>query len=323
MNLLAAMRYLAALHAHGHFARAAQACHITQPALSNALRALEAEFGVAIVRRGRVFAGFTPEGEQVLQTGLEMLQSEARLRQRLSAQAGQLQGQLRMAAVPTAMPMLLRFASLLRQQHPGLVPALHAMSSPDIERGLEELSLDLALGYSDRIRRPRTHCAPQYQEHYYLLQSAPARACVADTLHAAEPLTWVQAAQQPLCLLTPDMHNRQIVERSFLAVGVLVQAAMETNSVQALLQAVGEGQMASIVPGAVLATVRHTPGLRAWPLAEPVVVSEVAFLYQQSQQAMPAMEAARALMALDEWQQQCLQHAGALQALATAPPPQP
>ena len=219
--------------------------------------------------------------------------------------------------------MLLRFASLLRQQHPGLVPALHAMSSPDIERGLEELSLDLALGYSDRIRRPRTHCAPQYQEHYYLLQSAPARACVADTLHAAEPLTWVQAAQQPLCLLTPDMHNRQIVERSFLAVGVLVQAAMETNSVQALLQAVGEGQMASIVPGAVLATVRHTPGLRAWPLAEPVVVSEVAFLYQQSQQAMPAMEAARALMALDEWQQQCLQHAGALQALATAPPPQP
>ena len=86
MNLLAAMRYLAALHAHGHFARAAQACHITQPTLSNALRALETEFGVPIVRRGRVFAGFTPEGEQVLQTGLEMLQSEASLRQRLSAQ---------------------------------------------------------------------------------------------------------------------------------------------------------------------------------------------------------------------------------------------
>ena len=320
MNLLAAMRYLAALHAHGHFARAAQACHITQPGLSNALRALEAEFGVAIVRRGRVFAGFTPEGEQVLQTGLEMLQSEARLRQRLSAQAGQLQGQLRMAAVPTAMPMLLRFASLLRRQHPGLVPALHAMSSPDIERGLEELSLDLALGYSDRIRRPRTHCAPQYQEHYYLLQAAPHPACVGDTLHAAEPLRWAQAAQQPLCLLTPDMHNRQIVERSLLAVGVLVQPAMETNSVQALLQAVGEGQVASIVPGAVLATVRHTPGLRAWPLVEPVVESEVAFLYQQSQQGMPAMEAARALMAQDEWQQQCLQHAGAL--AAAAPPAQ-
>src|SRR5260370_23656726 len=37
------------------------ACHITQPALSNALRALEEEFGTVIVRRGRSFAGFTPE----------------------------------------------------------------------------------------------------------------------------------------------------------------------------------------------------------------------------------------------------------------------
>lgn len=314
MNLLAAMRYLAALHAHGHFARAAQACHITQPTLSNALRALEAEFGVPIVRRGRVFAGFTPEGEQVLQTGLEMLQSEARLRQRLSAEAGQLQGPLRMAAVPTAMPMLLRFASLLRQQHPGLVPALHAMSSPDIERGLEALSLDLALGYSDRIGRSSTHCVPQYQEHYYLLQSAPPPACVADSLQAAEPMPWAQAAQQPLCLLTPDMHNRQIVDRSFDSVGVVVQPAMETNSVQALLQAVGEGQMASIVPGAVLATVRYTPGLRAWPLVDPVAESAVAFLYQQSQQAMPAIEAARAVMAQADWQAQCRQHAGALQA---------
>lgn len=319
MNLLAAMRYLAALHAHGHFARAAQACHITQPTLSNALRALEAEFGVPIVRRGRVFAGFTPEGEQVLQTGLEMLQTEARLRQRLSAQAGDLQGQLRMAAVPTAMPMLLRFASLLRRQHPGLVPALHAMSSPDIERGLEELSLDLALGYSNRIHRSSTHCVPQYQEHYYLLQSAPPPACVADSLHAADPLPWAQAAQQPLCLLTPDMHNRQIVERSFASVGVAVQPAMETNSVQALLQAVGEGQMASIVPGAVLATVRNTPGLRAWPLVDPVVESEVGFLYQPSQQAMPALAAACALMAQADWREQCLLHAGALSLVVASP----
>ncbi|QMV72708.1 LysR family transcriptional regulator [Comamonas piscis] len=319
MNLLAAMRYLAALHAHGHFARAAQACHITQPTLSNALRALEAEFGVPIVRRGRVFAGFTPEGEQVLQTGLEMLQTEARLRQRLSAQAGDLQGQLRMAAVPTAMPMLLRFASLLRRQHPGLVPALHAMSSPDIERGLEELSLDLALGYSDRIHRSSTHCVPQYQEHYYLLQSAPPPACVADTVHAADPLPWALAAQQPLCLLTPDMHNRQIVECSFASVGVAVQPAMETNSVQALLQAVAEGQMASIVPGAVLATVRNTPGLRAWPLVDPVVESEVGFLYQPSQQAMPALAAACALMAQADWREQCLLHAGALSLVVASP----
>jgi DNA-binding transcriptional LysR family regulator len=62
MNLLTSMRYLVALNEHRHFARAAQACHITQPALSNALKALEDEFGAVIVRRGRVFGGLTAEG---------------------------------------------------------------------------------------------------------------------------------------------------------------------------------------------------------------------------------------------------------------------
>ncbi len=101
MNLLTSMRYLAALNEHRHFGRAALACHITQPALSNALRALEEEFGTVIVRRGRSFAGFTPEGDQVLATALAMLRAEEGLRQELSAAAGALRGQLRMAAVPT------------------------------------------------------------------------------------------------------------------------------------------------------------------------------------------------------------------------------
>ncbi|MBB6577311.1 DNA-binding transcriptional LysR family regulator [Comamonas odontotermitis] len=310
MNLLAAMRYLAALNAHGHFARAAEACHITQPALSNALRALEQEFGVAIVRRGRVFAGLTPEGEQVLQTGLEMLQKEELLRQSLSAQAGHLQGHLRMAAVPTAMPMLVRFATMLRSQHPGVLPVLHSMSSPDIERGLEALGLDLALGYSDRIRSPRTQCLPQYQEHYYLLRKLDGDQA---GLHWDEAMPWAQAGEQALCLLTPDMHNRQIVQRAFACVDVQPRPVLETNSVQALLQAVLDGGLASIVPGAVLATVRHMPGVHAAPLVDPVVHSEVAFIYQQAQAAMPALQAALALMAMPTWHTLCQHHAGALQ----------
>ena len=66
MNFLASIHYLAAPDEHKHFGRAALACHITQPALSNALRALESEFGAVIVKRGRNFEGFTAEGRRVL-----------------------------------------------------------------------------------------------------------------------------------------------------------------------------------------------------------------------------------------------------------------
>ena len=105
------MRYLVALSEHKHFGRAAQACHITQPALSNALRSLEGEFGVVIVKRARVYVGLTHEGERVLATAQRMLRDNEVLLQELRSEEGQPRGRLRMAAVPTAIPMLSRFAA--------------------------------------------------------------------------------------------------------------------------------------------------------------------------------------------------------------------
>jgi DNA-binding transcriptional LysR family regulator len=80
MNLLDGMRYLVALEQQRHFGRAALACGITQPALSNALRVLEQELGVAIVRRGRQYEGLTPEGQRVLDTAHRLLRESELLR---------------------------------------------------------------------------------------------------------------------------------------------------------------------------------------------------------------------------------------------------
>ena len=175
MNLLASLRYLVALHEHRHFGRAAQACHITQPALSNALRALEKEFGVVVVRRGRSFEGFTPEGERVLATAQRMLHEHQVLQQDLSSDAAHPRGTLRLGAVPTAMPILARFAAQLQARHPGIVPVALSMSSQALEAGLENISLDLALGYTERMpaRGGPLRAWPQYVEHYFLLRRAP------------------------------------------------------------------------------------------------------------------------------------------------------
>lgn len=313
MNLLTSMRYLVALNEHRHFARAAQACHITQPALSNALKALEDEFGAVIVRRGRVFGGLTPEGEQVLATALSMLRAEESLRQDLSAATGQLKGHLRMAAVPTAMPMLTRFAALLRQQHPGITPMVLSMSSLEIDSGLEDLTLDLALGYGDRLsstgrrleRNTRITIWPQYQEHYFLLSPATES-------HSQKPMKWAQAARLPLCLLTPDMHNRLIVDQSFKAAGCEVEAAMETNSVLSLMQAVTEGGMHSVLPGALVATLPDAVQLRVRPLVGPKVQTAIAFLTPPQEQATRAQQAAMALVQSGQWMQQCVRFAGAV-----------
>ena len=106
MNLLGSLKYLVALDEHKHFGRAAQACHITQPALSNALRALESEFNVVIVKRDRSYAGLTPEGERVLATAQLMLHEHAVLQQDLRSETHMPRGALRIGAVPTAMPIV-------------------------------------------------------------------------------------------------------------------------------------------------------------------------------------------------------------------------
>ena len=60
------LEMLIALARERHFGRAAEACHVTQPTLSSAIKSLEEHLGVQLVQRGARFIGLTPEGERVL-----------------------------------------------------------------------------------------------------------------------------------------------------------------------------------------------------------------------------------------------------------------
>ena len=302
MNLLVAMRYLVALDKHRHFGRAAQACHITQPALSNALRALETEFGVAIVKRSRIFGGLTPEGETVLATARRMLREMDLLSQDLGGPDSGPRGELRFAAVPTAMPLLALFAALLQRQYPGLKPVLLAMSSPDIEAGLQDLTLDLALGYTGRSRLRGLGITTRvlYQERYYYLRRATRRS--SDRLRAGPAMRWSEAATYPLCQLTPDMHFRAIIDGALTQPGRKApEPAIETNSIWTVTLAVAAGEVGAILPAAMLAAFRAHGDLEALPLLEPDVRTPVGFLSLTETRPSRAVRAALALLDTPEW----------------------
>lgn len=315
MNLLASLRYLVALHEHRHFGRAAQACHITQPALSNALRALEKEFGVVVVRRGRSFEGFTPEGERVLASAQRMLHEHQVLQQDLSSDAAHPRGTLRLGAVPTAMPILARFAGQLQARHPGIVPVALSMSSQALEAGLENISLDLALGYTERMpaRGGPLRAWPQYVEHYFLLRRAPRPPkSPPRRLQIGPPMAWADAAALPLCLLTPEMHNRSLVDGAFRAAGATVMPAMETDSVLTLALSVVAGQLCSVLPGALVDAVRGHDGLEALPLTAPVLTTPIGFMSHRQVQPTRALDAALALAQDADWLQHAAAHSGLL-----------
>lgn len=313
MNLLASLRYLVALDEHKHFGRAALACHITQPALSNALRALEQEFGTTIINRGRVFVGLTPEGERVLATAQRMMHERELLQQDLRSVASKPVGNIVIGAVPTAVPIAARFAAMLQAQHPGIMPTVLSMSSDEIENGLEKLSLDVALGYTDRLQSKalRLRSLAQYTEHYFLVQKS-AQPDARNRLKIGTKITWQQASSLPLCLLTPDMHNRTIVDAAFAEAGVTVKPIIETNSLLTLALSVVAGEVCSILPGAMLDTVRGYAELEALPLESPLVATPIGFMMPQSLRTSHTQQAAMTLAQDEIWLKHAAEHSGLL-----------
>ena len=314
MNLLSSLRYLVALDEHRHFARAAQACHITQPALSNALRALEEEFAVVIVRRGRAFVGFTPEGDKVLDSARRMLHEHKVLAQSLRSTVDQPAGRFVVGAVPTAVPIAARFAAMLHARYPELMPVVLSLSSSELEKRLESLSIDLALGYTERmdLRAVQLTAYPQYNEHYFLLRKS--RTPHAFELQIAEPESWLQASEVSLCLLTPEMHNRTIVDASFAAAGCTPKVVMETNSILTMALSVVAGQVCSVMPGALVSTVRGYRELEAVPLVSPQVLTPISFMAQTAVRPSRAMEAALQLAQDSAWLRHVATHTGLLTA---------
>jgi DNA-binding transcriptional LysR family regulator len=311
MNLFVSLKYLVALDDHRHFGRAALACSVTQPALSNAIRALEENFGTSIVKRGRNFAGFTSEGERILATGRTMLREYELLRQDLDSRADAPAGNLTIGSVPTAMPIAARFAAMLQDRHPGIVPAVRSMSSVELETGLESLALDMGLGYTERMDQSRSsvRVVPQYTEHYFLLRRAAQASGTG--LRIGAPTTWQEAAALPLCLLSPEMHNRTIVDRAFAAAGAAPKPAIETNSILTLALSVQAGRVVSIMPGALVDVVDGYRELEALPLTSPSVEVPIAFMVHDSNRPSRTLEAALAFAEAPAWLEEVGRHAGA------------
>lgn len=311
MSLFTSLRYLVALHELKHFGRAAQACHITQPALSNAIRALEEEFGTAIVKRGRSFQSFTPEGERIYGTAQRVLHEQELLLQDLKSAQGQPVGSLTLGTVPSVLPIAARFSAMLQARHPGLSLVLRSMSSPDIEAGLENLSLDLALGYTERLKSRGAKIATleQYTERHFLLRRK-AKPGGAGLRLLTRPLSWQAAAQLPLCLLTPEMHHRAIIDTAFKQAGVTVRPVIETNSILTLGLSVVAGEVSSVLPGALVDVLRGYPELEAVPLRDPTVLTPIGFMYAITDRPSHTLRAALDMAQSPAWLQHVKAHTG-------------
>jgi DNA-binding transcriptional LysR family regulator len=282
-------RLLIALAEHRHFARAAEACHISQPALSARLRGLEQTLGVRIVERGARFERFTAEGEKVLDWGRRIVALADGMQQDISASQGALQGQLRLAAVPSQLPVAGELAAAMKTQHPGVEVAITSRTSKAIDLALDHYECDLGLTYLDAERPAPLSSLPLYPERYV--------AIVPEQV-AAFPdgaVAWREAARLPLALLNGEMQNRRIIDDAFRQTGVSVLAAIESDTFAALLGAVRTGRVATILPMSHAAIFAALPGVRQHPLVEPELTKTIGLVSPRRDPELPLAAAFLAL----------------------------
>lgn len=240
--LLRQLEYLTALAREGHFSRAAEVCHVSQPALSAGIRKLEAELGVQIVRRGLRFEGFTPEGTEVLHWAQRILAEREELDHTLDTMRGGLTGVLRIGAIPTALSVSSLLTTPMHEQHPMVRFSLESMSSREIVARLNDFDIDVGMTYVDGEPLGRVRVFPLYRERYLFLTPQ------GGALSERAEVSWAEAAAEPLCLLLPVMQNRRIIDGYFADAGVEASVVLETDTISAIYAHVTSLGLSSIIP---------------------------------------------------------------------------
>jgi DNA-binding transcriptional LysR family regulator len=257
------LEFIIALAREKHFGRAAETCHVSQPTLSAGIKQLEDVFGVMLVQRGSRFRGCTPEGERVLDWARRIVGDIRTMRQEVDALKRGLSGHLRIAAIPTALAMTAALTTPYRARHPHVRFTILSRTSIEVFSLIEDLEVDAGLTYLDNEPLGRVVSVPLYREQYRLLTAADGM------LGSRDRVTWAEVGRVPLCLLTPDMQNRRIIDRLLRSAGAESSPTLESNSMIVLFAHVRTGRWASVMPARLADTLGLTDKVRSIPIVEP------------------------------------------------------
>ncbi len=283
--MIAKLEYLIALAAEQNFGRAAARCGVAQPSFSAGIRALEDQLGVPLVLRSSRFQGFTPEGEMVLDWARRITGDAQAMREAVRHIRRGLSGVLRIAAVPTALASVHRLTIPYGERHPLVRFSITSATSSDVLMRLQNNEADAGITYLDNEPIGRARAVPLYEERYRLLTAA------GGPLADKREIRWAELEGVPLCLLTPDMQNRRIIDGVLRQRGVSSAPALESNSLVVLATHVKTRRFASVMP-AMLAELFSTAwDLRAIPLVEPEEAHRVGLVVPDRDPLSPLVEA--------------------------------
>jgi DNA-binding transcriptional LysR family regulator len=272
--------YLLSLNKERHFARAAAACRVSQPTLSAGIKQLEEDMDVLIVKRGRRFEGFTPEGERVLAWAQQMMEDCTRLKQELHGLRDHgMKGPFRLGMLPATSALASVLSVAFGEKFPELRISIVTGDEMHLLQAIRQGEVDVALTYLDDAVGESLDAYALYRERMFLFTGA----AVGENRRVA----WADVTSLPLCLM-PSAVPRAAETQLENAAKVIY-----TDSGAVLAAHVGSGRWSTVLPQSLATMLTGPPTLRALAVATPGGQANVGFVTAKSD---PLPAAVHALM---------------------------
>ncbi len=234
------LRYVEALAQHGHFGRAADACAVTQPALSMQIKELEENFGLALFERGGKAVRLTGFGERFLERARKILRDVDELAELARAAETSLVGRLRLGIIPTIAPYLLpRIIGALSHRYPDIDLHIRETLTPKLIEDLGAGRLDCAV-LALPVSEPGLTEVPLHDEEFVLIRPAS---------DAEKPVPDAETLAQMRLLLLEEGHCFRDQALEFCNIrSPLPREGLDGSNLSTLVQMVGAGIGVTLIP---------------------------------------------------------------------------
>ena len=276
------LRYLVALADERHFTRAAEREHVAQPALSQQIRRLEEETGLALVERTTRQVTITEAGAMLVGRARRILAELDAAQSELQGLRGIQTGKVTVGTLHTMGPVDVSLAlAIFHEQHPGIELTVREQSSEELAEMLRIDELDLAfLSVTERI-----------ESHGLGLHQLVSEELVA-VLPANHPLAGRAAVRmreltnEQFISYREGSRLRELLEAAGHEAGFVPQVKLESNESQRIRRLVARGMGVAILPRSDA----EGPGdeIAVLPLTEPALRRDITLAWRADRRHAPA-----------------------------------
>jgi LysR family transcriptional regulator, carnitine catabolism transcriptional activator len=266
------------------FAQACERLHLSQPALSLAIKNLEESLGGQLLARTTRSVRLTPEGETLLPIARRLLvdwdNTEELLRQHFTLQLGK----VAVAAMPSfagnRLPAALK---AFRDAYPRVNVAVHDVINERVMEMVRERRVELGVAF-EPAALDGLQFTPLYNDRFVAVVPASSE------LASRDALSWADLLGQPFIALQRPSAVRLLLEDSIAALHGKLPVAFESHQLATVGRMVAEGLGVSAVPSLCRGQMEEL-GARCLPLNEPQVERRVGLLHLAGHQLSSAAQA--------------------------------